>query len=154
MGEKLATYDHLTVTRHSSNISEHTEGNDDGEFMCVCTSLQADRSTKPRLSSAATNSSEDEYLAPVPPPLPTARRFDITLSQLLVCTMPELALRYLLTALAQRPLKWILVRLDTNLIVNRSIVHSALHNVRYQRDVETLVVAQSPSHSPHCLFHY
>ncbi|KAJ0174213.1 hypothetical protein K1T71_010359 [Dendrolimus kikuchii] len=51
----------------------------------------ADRSTKPHLSSAATNSSEDEYLTPAPPPLPTARRFDITLSQLLTCTMEELA---------------------------------------------------------------
>lgn len=49
---------------------------------------------KPRLSSAATNSSEDEYLTPAPPPLPTARRFDITLSQLLTCTMDELAHRY------------------------------------------------------------
>ncbi|KAJ8717797.1 hypothetical protein PYW07_005727 [Mythimna separata] len=53
----------------------------------------ADRSMKPRLSSAATNSSEDEYLTPAPPPLPTARRFDITLSQLLTCTMDELAHR-------------------------------------------------------------
>ncbi|CAH2042233.1 unnamed protein product, partial [Iphiclides podalirius] len=53
----------------------------------------ADRSTKPRLSSAATNSSEEEYLTPVPPPLPAARRFDITLSQLLTCTMDELAAR-------------------------------------------------------------
>ncbi|XP_075980935.1 DAB adaptor protein isoform X2 [Anticarsia gemmatalis] len=53
----------------------------------------ADRSSKPRLSSAATNSSEDEYLTPAPPPLPTARRFDITLSQLLTCTMDELANR-------------------------------------------------------------
>ncbi|XP_063830993.1 protein disabled-like [Ostrinia nubilalis] len=53
----------------------------------------ADRSTKPRLSSAATNSSEDEYLTPAPPPLPTARRFDITLSQLLTCTVDELAHR-------------------------------------------------------------
>ncbi|KAL0820365.1 hypothetical protein ABMA28_006258 [Loxostege sticticalis] len=53
----------------------------------------ADRSTKPRLSSAATNSSEDEYLTPAPPPLPTARRFDITLSQLLTCTVDELANR-------------------------------------------------------------
>ncbi|GBP22677.1 Protein disabled [Eumeta japonica] len=51
----------------------------------------ADRSTKPRLSSAATNSSEDEYLTPVPPPLPGGRRFDITLSQLLTCGMDELA---------------------------------------------------------------
>ncbi|XP_031765653.2 protein disabled isoform X2 [Galleria mellonella] len=55
----------------------------------------ADRSTKPRLScaSAATNSSEEEYLTPAPPPLPAARRFDITLSQLLTCTMDELAHR-------------------------------------------------------------
>ncbi|XP_060805576.1 protein disabled isoform X2 [Amyelois transitella] len=57
----------------------------------------ADRSTKPRLSSAsasaATNSSEEEYLTPAPPPLPAARRFDITLSQLLTCTMDELAAR-------------------------------------------------------------
>ncbi|CAB3228964.1 unnamed protein product [Arctia plantaginis] len=53
----------------------------------------ADRSIKPRLLSAATNSSEDEYLTPAPPPLPTARRFDITLSQLLTCTMDELAHR-------------------------------------------------------------
>lgn len=51
----------------------------------------ADRTTKPRLSSVTTNSSEDEYLTPAPPPLPTARRFDITLSQLLTCTMEELA---------------------------------------------------------------
>ncbi|XP_050550797.1 protein disabled isoform X3 [Spodoptera frugiperda] len=53
----------------------------------------ADRSMKPRLSSGATYSSEDEYLTPAPPPLPTARRFDITLSQLLTCTMDELAHR-------------------------------------------------------------
>ncbi|XP_037295002.1 protein disabled isoform X2 [Manduca sexta] len=53
----------------------------------------ADRSTKPRLSSAATNSSEDEYLTPAPPPLPAAKRFDITLSQLLTCTMDDLANR-------------------------------------------------------------
>ncbi|XP_013163085.1 PREDICTED: uncharacterized protein LOC106114422 isoform X7 [Papilio xuthus] len=53
----------------------------------------ADRSTKPRLSSAATNSSEDEYLTPAPPPLPAARRFDITLSQLLTCSMDDLAAR-------------------------------------------------------------
>ncbi|XP_068620068.1 protein disabled isoform X2 [Battus philenor] len=53
----------------------------------------ADRSTKPRLSSVATNSSEDEYLTPAPPPLPSARRFDITLSQLLTCSMDELATR-------------------------------------------------------------
>ncbi|KAM3960308.1 LOW QUALITY PROTEIN: protein disabled-like, partial [Aphomia sociella] len=55
----------------------------------------ADRSMKPRLSSAsaATNSSEEEYLTPAPPPLPAARRFDITLSQLLTCTMDELAHR-------------------------------------------------------------
>ncbi|KPJ08103.1 Protein disabled [Papilio machaon] len=54
----------------------------------------ADRSTKPQLSSAATNSSEDEYLTPAPPPLPAARRFDITLSQLLTCSMEDLAARY------------------------------------------------------------
>ncbi|XP_063385741.1 protein disabled isoform X7 [Cydia fagiglandana] len=53
----------------------------------------ADRSMKPRLSSAATTSSEDEYLSPAPPPLPAARRFDITLSQLLTCSMEELAHR-------------------------------------------------------------
>ncbi|XP_073953630.1 LOW QUALITY PROTEIN: protein disabled-like [Choristoneura fumiferana] len=53
----------------------------------------ADRSMKPRLSSAATTSSEDEYLSPAPPPLPAARRFDITLSQLLTCSMDELAHR-------------------------------------------------------------
>ncbi|XP_063626420.1 protein disabled [Cydia splendana] len=53
----------------------------------------ADRSKKPRLSSAATTSSEDEYLSPAPPPLPAARRFDITLSQLLTCSMEELAHR-------------------------------------------------------------
>ncbi|CAH2984601.1 unnamed protein product [Chilo suppressalis] len=53
----------------------------------------ADRSVKPRLSSAATNSSEDEYLTPAPPPLPAARRFDITLSQLLTCSMDDLAAR-------------------------------------------------------------
>ncbi|XP_013137210.1 PREDICTED: uncharacterized protein LOC106102324 isoform X3 [Papilio polytes] len=54
---------------------------------------QADRSTKPRLSSAATNSSEEEYLTPAPPPLPAARRFDITLAQLLTCSMDDLAAR-------------------------------------------------------------
>ncbi|XP_050352739.1 protein disabled isoform X3 [Nymphalis io] len=53
----------------------------------------ADRSTKPRQSSLATTSSEDEYLTPVPPPLPAAKRFDITLSQLLTLTMDDLAAR-------------------------------------------------------------
>ncbi|XP_061384146.1 protein disabled isoform X2 [Danaus plexippus] len=52
----------------------------------------ADRSTKPRQSSLAT-SSEDEYLSPAPPPLPAARRLDITLSQLLTLTMDDLAAR-------------------------------------------------------------
>ncbi|KAL4712609.1 hypothetical protein ACJJTC_007204 [Scirpophaga incertulas] len=47
----------------------------------------------PLLSSTAINSSEDEYLTPAPPPLPAARRFDITLSQLLTCTMDDLAAR-------------------------------------------------------------
>lgn len=59
---------------------------------------------KPRLSSVATNSSEDEYLTPAPPPLPTARRFDITLSQLLTCTMDELAHRYQINYLCCRPM--------------------------------------------------
>ncbi|CAH2089400.1 unnamed protein product [Euphydryas editha] len=53
----------------------------------------ADRSVKPRQSSLATNSSEDEYLTPAPPPLPAAKRFDITLSQLLTLTMDDLAAR-------------------------------------------------------------
>ncbi|XP_069361666.1 protein disabled isoform X3 [Maniola hyperantus] len=53
----------------------------------------ADRSMKPRQSSLATNSSEDEYLTPAPPPLPAARRFDITLSQLLTLTMDDLSVR-------------------------------------------------------------
>ncbi|XP_047514494.1 protein disabled isoform X1 [Pieris napi] len=53
----------------------------------------ADRSMKPRMSSVTTNSSEDEYLAPAPPPLPAAKRFDITLCQLLTLTMDELAIR-------------------------------------------------------------
>ncbi|XP_023954429.2 protein disabled isoform X3 [Bicyclus anynana] len=53
----------------------------------------ADRSMKPRQSSLATTSSEDEYLTPAPPPLPTAKRFDITLCQLLTLTMDELAAR-------------------------------------------------------------
>lgn len=66
------------------------------------TCWQADRSTKPRLSSAATNSSEDEYLTPAPPPLPTARRFDITLCQLLTCSMDELAHRCVYGLLPER----------------------------------------------------
>ncbi|XP_039759028.1 protein disabled isoform X3 [Pararge aegeria] len=53
----------------------------------------ADRSIKPRQASLATNSSEDEYLTPAPPPLPTAKRFDITLSQLLTLTMDDLSVR-------------------------------------------------------------
>ncbi|XP_045777603.1 protein disabled isoform X3 [Maniola jurtina] len=53
----------------------------------------ADRSMKPRQSSLATNSSEDEYLTPAPPPLPAAKRFDITLSQLLTLTMDDLSVR-------------------------------------------------------------
>ncbi|CAH0724335.1 unnamed protein product, partial [Brenthis ino] len=53
----------------------------------------ADRSTKPRQSSLGATSSEDEYLSPAPPPLPAARRFDITLAQLLTLTMDELAAR-------------------------------------------------------------
>ncbi|XP_041984657.1 protein disabled isoform X2 [Aricia agestis] len=52
----------------------------------------ADRSMKPRAASLAT-SSEDEYLAPAPPPLPAARRLDITLSQLLTASVDELAAR-------------------------------------------------------------
>ncbi|CAG5048824.1 unnamed protein product [Parnassius apollo] len=56
----------------------------------------AERSMKPRRASGASgaSSSGDEYLTPAPPPLPAARRFDITLSQLLTCTMEELAARY------------------------------------------------------------
>ncbi|KAG7301485.1 hypothetical protein JYU34_014451 [Plutella xylostella] len=53
---------------------------------------KADRSTKPRLSSI-TYSSSEEYLPPCAPPPPPARRFDITLAQLLTCSMPELAHR-------------------------------------------------------------
>lgn len=53
----------------------------------------ADRAVKPRRSSGATNSSEDEYLTPIPPPLPGGRRFDITLSQLLTCGLDDLATR-------------------------------------------------------------
>ncbi|VVD03492.1 unnamed protein product [Leptidea sinapis] len=53
-----------------------------------------DRSIKPRMSSITTTSSEEEYLAPAPPPLPAARRFDITLSQLLTLTTDQLASRY------------------------------------------------------------
>ncbi|XP_050674485.1 protein disabled isoform X2 [Leptidea sinapis] len=52
-----------------------------------------DRSIKPRMSSITTTSSEEEYLAPAPPPLPAARRFDITLSQLLTLTTDQLASR-------------------------------------------------------------
>ncbi|XP_045452313.1 uncharacterized protein LOC123661394 [Melitaea cinxia] len=59
----------------------------------TCLEPQTDRSTKPRQSSLATNSSEDEYLTPAPPPLPAARRFDITLTQLLTLTMDDLAAR-------------------------------------------------------------